>query len=379
MQNKKAVVAVAVAIMLAIFAADVFFIKSNRTVFADYIAARAVELVVLLFTAKILKFNLNKRCLNRYGSYFELLYGILFSMASLLPVYGAELIYFKIVGYKNLNVSFVLPGYGNGQTETALVAYIAALLINACFQEIFRGFFIAQFGVGRKFKAINPLQACLCTAFSTVPFIAAWLEGDYGGKGSGELAMILGTSFLAGFIGAIKWGYYYRVNGSVWMAIADHFVNSFVLSCVFFSKDGLPDKWLLAKALVVQLASCVIFIPFYYRRDRANAEYAKEARLRREVLFSMKNRSADGDSEALDEMLLMMNDSNQNKKFGTSASNEIQSLDKSPAELSGEFFESFVGTRQTQKSSAASTDSTVNSEAEISRLVGNFFEQRINR
>ncbi len=163
------------------------------------------------------------------------------------------------------------------------------------------------------------------------------------------------------------------------MAIADHFVNSFVLSCVFFSKDGLPDKWLLAKALVVQLVSCMIFIPFYYRRDRANAEYAKEAKLRREVLSSMKNGSVEGGSEALDEMLLMMNDSNQNKKFGTSASNEIQSLDKSPAELSREFFESSVGTRQTQKSSAASTDSTVNSEAEISKLVGNFFEQRINR
>lgn len=379
MQNKKAVVAVAVAIMLAIFAADVFFIKSNRTVFADYIVARAVELVVLLFTAKILKFNLNKRCLNRYGSYFELLYGILFSMASLFPVYGAELIYFKIVGYKNLNISFVLPGNGDGRRETVLVAYIAALLVNACFQEIFRGFFIAQFGVGRKFKAINLLQACLCTAFSTVPFIAAWLEGGYDGKGSGELVMIFGTSFFAVFIGAIKWGYYYRVNGSVWMEIADHFVNSFVLSCVFFSKDGLPDKWLLAKALVVQLVSCMIFIPFYYRRDRANAEYAKEAKLRREVLSSMKNGSAEGGSEALDEMLLMMNDSNQNKKFGTSASNEIQSLDKSPAELSREFFESSVGTRQTQKSSAASTDSTVNSETEISKLVGNFFEQRINR
>lgn len=379
MQNKKAVVTVAVAIMLAIFAADVFFIKSNRTVFADYIVARAVELVVLLSTAKILKFNLNKRCLNRYGSWFELLYGILFSMASLLPVYGAELIYFKIVGYKNLDVSFVLPGNGNGQTETLLVAYIAALLINACFQQMFRGFFIAQFGTGRKFKAINLLQACLCTAFSTVPFIAAWLEGGYDGKRSSELVMILGTSFLAGFIGAIKWGYYYRVNGSVWTAIADHFVNSFVLSCVFFSKDGLPDKWLLAKALVVQLASCIIFIPFYYRRDRANAEYAKEARLRREVLSSMKNGSAGGDSEALDEMLFMMNDSNQNKKFGTSASNEIQSLDKSPAELSREFFESSVGTRRTQKSSAASTDSTVNSEAEISKLVGNFFEQRIDK
>lgn len=50
MQNKKAVVALVCAAMLVIQAVDVFFIKSNQTVFADYIVATAVKLAVLFVT-----------------------------------------------------------------------------------------------------------------------------------------------------------------------------------------------------------------------------------------------------------------------------------------------------------------------------------------
>lgn len=378
MQNKKAVVALVCAAMLVIQAVDVFFIKSNQTVFADYIVATAVKLAVLFVTVWYLKFNLKRRCLNQYGCLFEMIYGLLFSSASLLVVYGAELIYFKIKGYLNLSISLSLPNGATSPLSMAFAAYTVSLLLNLLFEELFRGFMISQLGESVRFKTANVLQAILFTMLTSISLLYSWASGSFDDYEITELAIIVFSSIFGSFIGSMKWGFYYRVNGSVWMALVDHFFNSFAMTCIFFSRDRLPEKWLLAKSLVVQIVSCVIFIPFYYRRDRANSEIAKEAKLRREVLSSMKKGYDEGDSEALDEMLLMMNDTNQNKKFGTSSSNEIQNLDKSPAELSREFFESSFGAKQAKKSSAA-TDSKVDSEAEISKLTKAYFDRQIKK
>lgn len=307
-----------------------------------------------------------------------MIYGLLFSSASLLVVYGAELIYFKIKGYLNLSISLSLPNGATSPLSMAFAAYTVSLLLNLLFEELFRDFMISQLGESVRFKTANVLQAILFTLLTSISLLYSWVSGSFDDYEITELAIIVFSSIFGSFIGSIKWGFYYRVNGSVWMALVDHFFNSFAMTCVFFSRDRLPEKWLLAKSLVVQIVSCVIFIPFYYRRDRANSEIAKEAKLRREVLSSMKKGYDEGDSEALDEMLLMMNDTNQNKKFGTSSSNEIQNLDKSPAELSREFFESSFGAKQAKKSSAA-TDSKVDSEAEISKLTKAYFDRQIKK
>lgn len=375
MQNKKASVAFVCVAMLVIQAADVFLIKSNRTVFGDYIVAKAVEFVLLLIAAKRMNFNIQKRCLNRYGSFFETLYGLIFSFASLFAVYGAELLYFKIVGYTALDISFVPPNVRSAPLAAAFAAYTAALIFNVMFKEIFRGFLISQLGENVRFRTVNITQAVLFTVFSSFTLISSWINGAFAENEFSELVLIVLSSVLGNFIGSMKWGFYYRVNGSVWMAFADHFLNNFALTCIFFSNDRLPDKWLLAKTLVVQILSCVIFAPFYYRRDRANAEIAKEMKIRREVLSSMRKNQ--GSNEAIDEILLMVNENNQNKKFGLSANNEIVGLEKSPSELSKSFFDASIGKRESEAAPSAENDK--HNEAEISKLTEAFFEKQIKK
>lgn len=383
MKNKRERIKNALPIsVIAVFVAqiiDVFFIRCDETIFGDVIFARIAGIIITFIAAKKLGIRLKKRCLGRYGWYFELFYGIAFSVAPMLVVYAAELVYFKIKGYySDLYISFYPPTTEGGSLAAELALYIFALLINVFFKEIFRGFLLN--GLYKKYgsKKSIYIQGFIGTLLSLVLMVGMAVHGVFSERETVDVAIIITASFVSTFISSVKWGFYYKVNGSIWMAMADHFVNSFVMTCIYLSPDRLPDKWLLVKSLVVQVISCIIFIPFYYRRDRVNAEYAKEMKTRREVLSAMNESTPDLDEKsASDNYMMMMNETNQNRKFGESKNNEILDFDRNPKEYSNSFFEDAVDA--TVKTSSDKKEDTAESSDSISKLVGEYFQKQFDK
>ena len=316
--------------ILAIFVMqiiDVFIIKSNKTVLADTTFARITGIIIILVAAKALNFNIKRRCLDSYGWYFELLYGIGFSVASLAAVYVVELIYFKIKGFYADVRLFFLPPNGTEYPVAVLVsAYAAGLLLTVIFKELFRSFLLNQIYKKTGKKKANFIQAALLTLLFCVPVSGMLLNGEFDGRSPTDIFIAISASVAAVFIGSLKWGYYYRVNGSIWMALADSFVNSFVLNWIYLSPDRLPDKWLLVKCLVVQIVSFVMFIPFYYHRERVNAKYIKEMRTRKAVMA--------GIIESEKGRKPMPNENVQS----------VTDLEKDPNELSEKYFTELVET-----------------------------------
>lgn len=368
--------------VIAVFVAqiiDVFFIRCDETIFGDVIFARIAGIIITFIAARTLGIRLKKRCLGRYGWYFELLYGIAFSVAPMLVVYAAELVYFKIKGYySDIYISLYPPNTEGGSLAAELALYIFALLINVFFKEIFRGFLLN--GLYEKYgsKKSIYIQGLIGTLLSSVLMAGMAVHGVFSERAAVDVAIIVAASLVSTFISSVKWGFYYKVNGSIWMAIADHFVNSFVMTCVYLSPDRLPDKWLLVKSLVVQVISCIIFIPFYYRRDRVNAEYVKEMKTRREVLSAMNESTPDLDEKsASNNYMMMMNETNQNRKFGELKNNEILDFDRNPKEYSNSFFENVVDT--TVKAPSDKKEDSAESSDSISKLVGEYFQKQFDK
>lgn len=316
--------------ILAIFVMqiiDVFIIKSNKTVLADTTFARITGIIIILVAAKALHFNIKRRCLDSYGWYFELLYGVFFSVASLATVYIVELIYFKIKGFYADVRFFFLPPNGTEYPVAVLIsAYAVGLLLTVIFKELFRSFLLNQIYKKTGKKKANIIQAALLTLLFCIPVAGMFLNGEFSGRSQTDIIISISASVAAVFIGSLKWGYFYRVNGSIWMAIADSFVNSFVLNWIYLSPDRLPDKWLLVKCLVVQIVSCAMFIPFYYHRERVNAEYIKEMRTRKAVMAGIIE-SEKGRKSMTNENVQSVND-----------------LEKDPSELSEKYFTELVET-----------------------------------
>lgn len=383
------------AIIFIIQAVDVFFIKSDNTIFGDTVIARALGLIMVLAASKMLKFHIGRRCLGRFGWFFELLYGVGFSLAPIIVIYASELGYFKIKGfYSEISIFLLPPNSTERGLLLALVAYAFALIINVLFKELYRGFMLNQ--LCQKFgeKKSNYIQSIIFTLLSFLPVIGAFAEGGFKNMPTADVAITILASAAAVFVSSMRWGYYYKVNGSVWMAIADHFVNMLIMTCVYLSPDRLPAKWLLVKSLVIQLISCVIFIPFYYRRDRVNAEYEKEMKTRHDVLSAMNESEKDLDEKkASNNYLMMMNETEQAKKFGGIKENEILDFDREPKEYSkgvagiysDHHTERKSNSEQKQPSDgkrhhrSRSTENVPENAESISKLVDEYFKKQFDK
>lgn len=394
-EKRVSVALIVTALIFAFQAIDVFLIKSDGTIFADTIVARILGLITVIVAAKMLKFNIRRRCLNSYGWYFELLYGIGFSLAPLIAIYVSELVYFRINGfYKDVSIFMLAPDGRDSNLLLPLAVYAFALLFNVLFKEIYRGFMLNQLGKKLGAKWANVLQASICTLMSLIYVVRAFAENSFSGSKTVDIVITVLASTAATFISSMRWGYYYKVNGSIWMAIADHFVNIFVLTSIFFSPDRLPDKWLLIKSLVIQVISCVIFIPFYYKRDRVNAEYVKEMKTRHDVLSAMNESEANLDEEtASNNFMMMMNESEQSKRFGRIKENEILDFDRKPREYSKGVLGTDSGRTEKERKSSdehkesgsgkkrrmRSTESVPESAESISKLVDEYFKKNFDK
>lgn len=383
------------AFIFIVQAIDVFFIKSDNTIFGDTVIARVLGLFAVLAASKMLKFNIGRRCLGRFGWFFELLYGIGFSLAPIVLIYAAELIYFKIKGfYSDISIFILPPNSTEKGLIPAIAAYAFALIVNVVFKELYRGFMLNRLCKKLGEKKSNYVQSIIFTALSFLPAIGAFAEGGFKNMPTADVVITISASAAAVFVSSIRWGYYYKVNGSVWMAIADHFVNAFIMTCIYLSPDRLPDKWLLVKSLVIQLISCVIFIPFYYRRDRVNAEYEKEMKTRHDVLSALNESETELDEKkASNNYLMMMNETEQAKRFGGIKENEILDFDREPkafskgvAEIYSEpRLENRVKTEQKQSTDgkrhrrSRSTEKVPENAESISKLVDEYFKKQFDK
>lgn len=395
---KEKKVSVAFLLTAAVFViqlVDLFFIKSDEDIFGDTFVARILGIVLIYVVSSMLEFHVKRRCFNGFGRIFELAYGVAFSLAPIVLVYAAELIYFKIKGfYHDVSLTLIPPNITKRGLYASLAIYAVALLVNVFFKELYRGFMLNQlfrrFGSNRSIY----IQAALCVVLLIPYIIAAFADGGFDGKPTLDIVITVAASIAGVFISSLRWGFCYKVNGSLWMSLADHFVNTFIMTCVYFSPDRLPDKWLLVKSLVIQVISCVIFIPFYYRRERVNAEYKKEMKTRHDVLSAM-NESENGIDEKTvsNNYLMMMNETEQNKRFGSIKQNEVLDFDREPGAYAKKYSPAYNekternrhesnrdGKRSGgRKRKMRSTEAVPENAESISKLVDEYFKKQFDK
>lgn len=379
------------AAIFTVQAIDVFFIKSDNTIFGDTIIARVLSLIMVLAASKALDFHIGRRCLGRFGWFFELIYGVGFSLAPIVLIYAAELIYFKIKGfYHDISISVLPPNLTERGTLVSLAIYAFALIINVLFKELYRGFMLS--GLCKKFGArkSNYIQAVIFTLLSFLAVLGAFAEGGFDNMPTADIVITVSASAAAVFVSSMRWGYYYKVNGSVWMALADHFVNTLIMTCIYLSPDRLPDKWLLVKSLVIQAITCVIFIPFYYRRDRVNAEYEKEMKTRHDVLSAMNESETNLDEKkASNNYLRMMNETEQAKRFGGIRDTEVLDFDREPKDYSKGVLQNYTENKAKTEHRprtdgkghrrSRSTENVPENAESISKLVDEYFKKQFDK
>lgn len=289
-KNSKKIITVFVAAFLVLLfqTCDVFFIHTQGSLFGSNIIARIAGLAVFIIASFLLKFNVRNFCFRRYGFVFEILIGIFYAAVPAALVYGAEYMVLMLKGYENLHLNISFPNTNDAMslkgTLLAVGLFMFTVLLQSLFKELFfRGFVISQLFDKFGLRVSNIIQAFLYTLLLVPTVVDYILVGRFRGYGWQMTAFIIACNLFIDFVSAIKWGLFYRANGTVWMSTADHFVNNMLLTCVYITYGMMPMKWYVIQAVLVQLVSFVMFIPLYFKRDKQNEEIAAEMAVQREL------------------------------------------------------------------------------------------------
>ncbi len=286
--GKTAAVFIAAFFVLLFQTCDVFFIHTQGSLFGSNVIARLAGLGVFIIASLLLKFNIRNFCFRQYGFVFEILIGVLYAVIPAAIVYGAEYTVLLTKGYENLHLNISFPNTNDAMsfkgTLLAIGLFMFTVLLQSLFKELFfRGFVITQLFDKFGLRKSNVIQAVLYTLLLVPTILQYIISGRFRGYGWQMTAFIIVCNLFIDFISALKWGMFYRVNGTVWMSTADHFVNNMLLTCVYITYGMMPMKWYVIQAVLVQIISFVMFIPLYFKRDRQNEEIAAEMAVQREL------------------------------------------------------------------------------------------------
>ena len=422
MTDKKRVgIAYAVTVGVLLFqVVDVFFIRSSLPLLSTNIFARLLGIVILIVFSDALGFSLKKFCFKSYGWFFEVLYGLFFSLVPIIVVYLGKYIYFLYRGYENLTLSFRPSGFGDydGSRKYIInaVVYILTLLLVAAFKEIFyRGYLITQFS-GKYGVPISIFIQSIIYMISFVPTLAYyWVTGRFEFQGPLMSFFLICGHLFYNLVSGIKWGLFYRVNGTVWMSVTDHFFTNFVVSSFFFTENRLPEKWYIIEVVIIQFVSIAMFIPFFIKRDRQNELAAAEFALSQEALkMGFDNYSPSILRKQLDKRNQQKIESERNMNYlerqfedpvslseiklpdenDLTASvrgfaindsafehdTEVTPLDKKPSEKVSEYFDDSIGREHSSRNPVKSDTQSADKNAEnISKLVKGYFEDNFDK
>lgn len=390
---------------------DVFLFNSHIKILSGNICSQIISLIFIIIFSRFLKFNLRKLCFDTYGWYFEILYGAVFSITPIAIVYLFKFVYFHYRGYENLELTFNPPGLENIAFDNIYLIslfYAVLLLLVAFFKEIFyRGYLITQltekFGVNKSIF----IQAFIYL-FSFVPTIIFYfVKGQFEFHGPlMSVFLICGHLFL-NLLSGIKWGVFYKINGTVWMSVADHFINNFLTTSLYFTEHRLPEKWILIELIAIQLLSIAMFVPFYYHRDRMNKITAEEIAVTKEAMsmtvdnytpsiVRKKITDANGNIDRIDEEIFKYEEpvsykdismpteetltesvggySIEDKHLGYDT--EVVSHDSHPSQKSQQYFNDMIGR---QEASVAKENNENSNADNISGLVQNYFKKNFDK
>lgn len=262
-------------ICLIVHAAEVFFIRTDETVFAECFINKVFGIAVLFVLLRMLKQKWSDIGFKSSRFLPDCLKGFLICTVFYTIGFAVEFITLAASGNPGY-MEFFVTGFsltGNVTKQTGIGFVLMCIgfnIINVWMEEgLFRGFYITY--LKEKIGAKGAL------------FLASFLFGLWHlvtplrSVADGEMSLVtfavmsVGYVVLSGLMG-IKWGMLYEQSGSVWIGLADHFFNNCVVTNLLHvvTESGV-DEYQILRVLIGELTSFVAVVVFVKVKKRKAA------------------------------------------------------------------------------------------------------------
>lgn len=266
-------------ICLIVHSIEVFFIRTDETIFAECFINKVFGIVLLFVLLGKLHMTWRDIGFHREKLIRDCLKG--FGLCAFFYTIGfiVEFIALKLNGTPG-HMEFFVTGFsltGNVVKTTGIGFVLMCIgfnIINVWMEEgLFRGFFITYLK-----KSYSPKFALMVSAFlfglwHLVTPLRSVIDGE---MTAGTFAvMSIGYVVLSALMG-IKWGLLYERSGAVWIGLADHFFNNCVVTNLLHvvTETGV-DEYQILRVILGELTSFFAVLVYTNIKKRKNGTQEK--------------------------------------------------------------------------------------------------------
>ncbi len=202
--------------------------------------------------------------------------GLLLAAVSFLISYGVEILILKLKGH-DIELGIFTTGFsltGGSEMRKGIGFILVCIffnLINVIMEEgTFRGLFYALVRMERPKGYAIFFQAILFGVWHIVTPLHNLIDGDI--NFGAFIGLGIGYIILAGLMG-IKWGLLYRLTGSIYAGMADHFFNNCIATNLLhvLTEESI-DELMIVRVIIAQLLSFAVILILWKKAEKQKTD-----------------------------------------------------------------------------------------------------------
>ncbi|MGL5255670.1 MAG: CPBP family intramembrane glutamic endopeptidase [Proteocatella sp.] len=243
-------------------------IRTDKSILGEAFIHKLIGILILAIALKVLYIGWKEIGFDIRHAGKYLAYGILLGLISFVIAYGVE---FWIHYRTGVNPSFeaYVTSYsidGNIGKRTSIIFFgicILGNIINVIMEEgIFRGLFLNLAERECTFFGAVAMSSVLFGLWHVAAPIRSFLDREISLKNMCIIAIML--VFVTGLTG-IKFCLLTKISGSLWMPMADHFVNNTVINLIHMVTFNGADELMGLRIMIAQTVSFLIVIGIFIK------------------------------------------------------------------------------------------------------------------
>lgn len=268
------------AALLAVHTLEVMCLRLDESFFAENFLNKLFGIVVVFCVLRWLKLKWRDIGFSEKGFVKSVLLGLALAACTFSVAYAVEIAILKGQGHSVkvgvFSVAFSLVGETVSNTGIGYILMCVFFnVINVVMEEgVFRGLIFKLVSIDRSEKTAVLLQSLLFGVWHIVTPFRNFADGDL--QLSEFVVLGVGYIILAGLMG-IKWSLLYRMTGSLYAGMADHFFNNCIASnLLHIVTDSGIDEMMTVRIIIAQMLSFAIVLAAFCKR------YGRERKVKRD-------------------------------------------------------------------------------------------------
>ncbi|MBO4903082.1 MAG: CPBP family intramembrane metalloprotease [Lachnospiraceae bacterium] len=260
------------AILILVHGFEAIVLRTDETILGENCINKLFGILMIFMILRILDRKWSDIGFAKSGFIKCVCIGFALAIASFAVSYCAEILILKGQGHE-IRPGVFTTGFsltGNTEIHTGagfILMCIFFNIINVIMEEgTFRGLFYKLVGTDHSMRYALLFQAFLFGVWHIVTPLHNLIDGDI--NIASFVGLSIGYVILAGLMG-IKWGLLYRMTGSLYAGMADHFFNNCIATNLLHvqTETGV-DEMMIVRVMIAQLLSFLIVLILWQKRGK---------------------------------------------------------------------------------------------------------------